>query len=242
VIITNKTENLENVDFPLGHIVLINKEKDWTSFDIVNKIRFMITKKLGIKSKKLKVGHGGTLDPLATGVVVIGIGKETKNLQNYQNEQKEYIAEVHFGYTTASYDAETELEGNYATEHINAESITKCLQENFSGEINQMPPMFSAKSVNGVRAYTAARKGEVVELKASRISIYEIELLSFKENKASIRVVCSKGTYIRSLAYDLGKALNSGAYLSNLIRTKSGGFAVENCLSVSEFETLLNIE
>lgn len=237
MIIQKDTKNLDGIDFTEGHVVLINKELEWTSFDVVNKLRYMIRKAFGLK--KIKVGHGGTLDPLATGVVVVGVGKETKNLQSYQDEVKEYIAEVAFGYTTASFDSETELEGNYETTHINKNVIQECMQANFSGEILQIPPVYSAKSVDGIRAYKAARSGKEIEMKPVLVTIYEHELLQYENNIAHIRIVCSKGTYIRSIANDLGKALQSGAYLHSLQRTKSGGFLLEQCMSITEFEKLI---
>lgn len=197
----------------------------------------MVRKASGLK--KIKVGHGGTLDPLATGVVVVGIGKETKNLESYQNEQKEYIANVTFGHTTASFDAETELEGNFETNHITTEVIKACLQKYFSGEIEQIPPVYSAKSIDGVRAYKAARNGKTIEMKPQLVTIYSSELLSLENNTAIIKIACSKGTYIRSIANDLGAKLNSGAYLSALQRTKSGGFEIEKCISIQDFESLI---
>lgn len=237
MILTSNIQQLPDINFSEGHVLLINKDLRWTSFDVVNKVRYMIRKHANIK--KIKVGHGGTLDPLATGVLVVGIGKETKNLQNYQNEAKEYVAEVVFGNTTASYDLETPLEGNFDTEHINTETIQECLRTHFSGTIQQTPPIFSAKSVDGQRAYQAARNGEDIELKSQEITIYDVELLDFAEKKAYIRIACSKGTYIRSFAHDLGKQLQSGAYLSALKRTKSGGFSVEQCMSIDNFAKLL---
>jgi len=238
VILTNDITQLLAIDFTQGHVLLINKPLRWTSFDVVNKVRYAIKKHCGIR--KIKVGHGGTLDPLATGVLVVGIGKETKNLMTYQNEPKEYVAEITFGATTASYDLETPPEGNFETAHISAETIKKCLQTHFTGTIGQVPPIFSAKSVGGQRAYVAARNGEHVEMKSQEITIYNAELLDFAENKAYICIACSKGTYIRSIAHDLGKQLQSGAYLSALTRTKSGGFSVEQCMTIEEFEALLN--
>lgn len=237
MILTNDIIQLPSIDFSEGHVLLINKPLRWTSFDVVNKVRYMIKKQCNIK--KIKVGHGGTLDPLATGTLVIGIGKETKNLMTYQNEPKEYIAEVCFGATTASYDLETPLEGNFDTIHITADAVKDCLQTHFTGTIQQVPPIFSAKNVDGQRAYQAARNGEHINMKSQEITIYETELLDFVEKKAYIRIACSKGTYIRSLAHDLGKQLQSGAYLSALQRTKSGGFSVEQCMTIEEFYALL---
>ncbi|MDR2963535.1 MAG: tRNA pseudouridine(55) synthase TruB [Bacteroidales bacterium] len=236
--ITNAITQLPaNFDFSQGHVLLINKDLRWTSFDVVNKVRYLIKQYAGIK--KIKVGHGGTLDPLASGVLVVGIGKETKNLANYQNEAKEYIAEITFGAITASYDLETPPEGNFETAHISAESIQNTLREHFTGTIQQTPPIFSAKSINGQRAYVAARNGEDISMKSQEITIYNAELLDFAEKKAYIRIACSKGTYIRSIAHDLGVQLQSGAYLSALTRTKSGGFSVEECMTIEEFKTII---
>jgi tRNA pseudouridine55 synthase len=228
---------LPAIDFSQGHVLLINKDLRWTSFDVVNKVRYMIKKYCGIK--KIKVGHGGTLDPLATGVLVVGIGKETKNLMTYQNQAKEYEAEITFGAITASYDLETPPEGTFETAHITAETIQAALQTYFSGSIQQMPPVFSAKSIDGKRAYIAARNGEHVEMKSQEIIIYQSELLNYTLPKATIRIACSKGTYIRSIAHDLGAKLHSGAYLSALTRTKSGGFSVEQCMTIEQFQNLV---
>lgn len=237
MILDKSIQSLQGIDITQGHVLLIHKEKNWTSFDVVNKVRYMIKKAYNIK--KIKVGHGGTLDPLATGVLVVGIGKETKNLALYQNEPKEYIAEVTLGATTASYDLETTPEGTYATEHITKELIEQTLQQYFSGTIEQMPPQFSAKSVDGVRAYEAARKGTHIDIQPQTITIYNTHINSFENNKASITIACSKGTYIRSIAFDLGKQLKSGAYLSDLVRTKSGGFTLDQCISISDVAQLL---
>ncbi len=238
MILTNDITKLPAIDFSAGHVLLINKPLHWTSFDVVNKVRYMLKQYTGIK--KIKVGHGGTLDPLASGVLVVGIGKETKNLMTYQNEQKEYIAEITFGATTPSFDLETTPEGNFETMHITAETIKKCLQTYFTGTIQQIPPIFSAKNVDGQRAYAAARNGEHIEMKSQEITIYESELLDFAEKKAYIRIACSKGTYIRSIAHDLGQKLQSGAHLSKLERTKSGGFCVEQCMTIEDFNRLLD--
>jgi tRNA pseudouridine55 synthase len=238
LIITNKIQSLQGIDFTEGHVILIDKSLTWTSFDVVNKIRYMIRKKYNIK--KIKVGHGGTLDPLASGVVVIGVAKETKRLADYQNETKEYIAEVTFGHITASYDLETELEGNYETSHITASLIETTLNEKFTGTIDQLPPIFSAKSIDGVRAYQAAREGKALEMRTQQVTIYSSKLLAYSNCKAQISIECSKGTYIRSIAYDLGKELQSGAHLSALQRTKSGGFNIDNCLQLADFENLID--
>ena len=237
MVIDNNCKTLNGIDFIEGHVIIIKKELNWTSFDIVNKIRYMIRNTYNIK--KIKVGHGGTLDPLATGVVVVGVGKETKNLSNYQNEAKEYIAEITFGAETPTYDLETEPQGNFNTSHIHKELIEQVLVEKFNGTISQMPPIFSAKSVDGVRAYEAARKGETINIQPQEVTIYNTTVHSYENCTAKISIACSKGTYIRSIAYDLGKELQSGAYLSALERTKSGGFCIENCLTIPQFSALI---
>ena len=237
MVINNTIQSLQEIDFTLGHVIILNKDKTWTSFDAVNKIRYMIRNKFSIR--KLKVGHGGTLDPLATGVMVIGVGKETKNLATYQNEQKEYIAEITFGGTTPSYDLETSIDQTFETAHISSQLIEEVLSTKLNGTIDQMPPIYSAKSVDGVRAYEAARKGISIDIKPQQVTIYNTKLHSYHDCKATISIACSKGTYIRSIAYDLGKELNSGAFLSSLERTKSGGFHIEESLTIKDFETLL---
>lgn len=237
MVIDKSIHTLRGIDITQGHVLLIQKEKNWTSFDVVNKVRYMIKKKYNIK--KIKVGHAGTLDPLATGVLVVGIGKETKNLALYQNEAKEYKAEITFGTTTASYDLETELQGNFPTEHITQEIIEKTLQETFNGTIEQIPPIFSAKNVDGIRAYEAARQGKHLEIKPQTITIYATHVHSYHNNKALVTIACSKGTYIRSIAHDIGKELQSGSHLSDLVRSKSGGFTLEQCITISDFQQLL---
>ncbi|MFO7867680.1 MAG: tRNA pseudouridine(55) synthase TruB [Bacteroidales bacterium] len=238
MIIDTNTDTLKGVNFQDGHVLLIDKQTDWTSFDVVNKIRYMIKKTCSLS--KIKVGHGGTLDPQATGLLIVGTGRETKNLSNYQNELKEYSADITFGAETPSYDSETEPCAQYATEHITAEMIQQALDTHFSGEIMQTPPVYSAKTINGVRAYKSAREGESVTMKRVQITIHEHELQDYSHNTARIRFVCSKGTYIRSLAYDIGKSVDSGAYLSSLRRTRSGGFSINNALTITNFEQLLH--
>ncbi|HON51612.1 MAG TPA: tRNA pseudouridine(55) synthase TruB [Bacteroidales bacterium] len=237
MIIDRSVHSLQGIDITQGHVLLIHKDKHWTSFDVVNKVRYMIKKTYNIK--KIKVGHAGTLDPLATGVLVIGIGKETKNLESYQNQVKEYKAEITFGATTPSYDLETAPQGNFPIDHITKEQIEETLQQKFNGTIKQTPPIFSAKSVDGVRAYEAARKGKHVDIKPHTVTVYSSKLHSFEHNKALVSIVCSKGTYIRSIAHDLGVELSSGAYLSDLVRTKSGGFTIEQSITISDFEHVL---
>lgn len=237
MIIDKDTKTITNISFLEGQLLLIHKEKAWTSFDVVNKIRYMI-RKAG-NYKKIKVGHGGTLDPLATGLLLVGTGKETKKLQEYQNHIKEYLADIAFGAETPSYDAETEISAHYQTAHITREAITDSLASNFTGTIQQIPPQYSAKNIDGVRAYKSAREGKEITMNPVSVTVYESELISFINNTARVRFVCSKGTYIRSLAYDLGKSLQSGAYLLDLQRTKSGGFSIDNSITISEFDTLL---
>ena len=207
----------------------MDKPLKWTSFQAVAKIRFTLQKELGLK--KLKVGHAGTLDPLATGLLIICVGKKTKEIASFMGQEKEYIAEITFGGTTPSYDLESEIEATYPTEHISAAAITEILPQ-FQGEIQQYPPIFSAIKQGGVRIYEKARAGEEVIVEPRTVHIDEIEILSFSDNVLKLRVLCGKGTYIRSLAHDLGKALHSGAHLSALRRTKIGNFTVENSFNM----------
>ena len=219
-------------DFLNGQVLLIDKPLEWTSFQAVNKIRWHIKKKFGLK--KIKVGHAGTLDPLATGLLIICTGKETKNIATYQGLKKEYTGTFTLGSTTPSYDLETAIEKTYPTEHITEEMLTKATL-NFIGEINQKPPLFSAIKKDGKRMYELARKGETVEIESRKISISEFKLTTIKIPSIDFKVICSKGTYIRSLANDFGKVLNSGAHLSALRRTKIGEFCVKDALSISQF-------
>jgi tRNA pseudouridine55 synthase len=219
-----------------GQVLLIDKELNWTSFDAVNKIRILLKQRLGIK--KIKVGHAGTLDPLATGLIIVCTGKMTKSITGFQDKDKEYEAVLKLGETTPSFDLESETDNYYPTEHITREDVINTL-EKFKGETLQVPPLFSAKYVNGTRAYEFARKGSDIELKAQQVTISEIELMSFEMPYIKIRVTCSKGTYIRALARDFGRKLNSGAYLAELRRTRIGDFYVHNAVSISEFEKTL---
>jgi len=225
------------MDFISGEILLFNKDKDWTSFDVVNKARNIIRKKLEIK--KIKVGHAGTLDPMATGLLVVCTGKFTKKINELQNDRKEYIANITIGGVTASYDKETEVEKEFDISDINKEKIESALKE-FEGKQMQVPPIYSALKINGQRAYQIARKGGDVEMKPREIEIYNIELIDYNLPGITIKVDCSKGTYIRSLANDLGTKLHNGAYLSGLVRTKSGEFQIENSITISEFEKIVN--
>ena len=215
----------------------MDKPLKWTSFAVVNKLRYHLCRKLGVK--KLKVGHAGTLDPLATGVMIICTGKATKRIEELQYHTKEYIATLQLGATTPSYDLEKEIDATYPTEHITRELVEETLKH-FLGRIEQIPPAFSACMVNGKRAYDLARKGEEVELKPKVLVIDEIELLECNLPEIKIRVVCSKGTYIRALARDIGEALQSGAHLTGLVRTRVGEVRLEDCLSVEAFPEWLD--
>ena len=222
--------------FKEGEVLLINKPLHWTSFQLVNKLRWLIKRKLGIK--KIKVGHAGTLDPLATGLMIICTGKKTKEINQYQAAEKEYIATLKLGATTASYDGETEENYFYPTKHISHELITKTCTR-FLGEIEQIPPAFSAIKVKGKKLYESARKGNEVEINPRKIRIKELELMNIDLPYIQLRVSCSKGTYIRSLAYDLGKALNSGAWLYDLKRTKIGSNTLNNALDIQAFQQMM---
>lgn len=225
------------MDFKEGEILYINKPYKWTSFAVVNKLRYHISKKIGVK--KIKVGHAGTLDPLATGVMIICTGKATKRIEEFQYQTKEYIATLCLGATTPSFDLETEIDAYFPYEHISEEQTKQVLQT-FIGAIEQVPPAFSACKIDGKRAYDLARKGKEVNLKAKTLVIDEIELLQFAPPLLKIRVVCSKGTYIRALARDIGIALKSGAHLTALERTRIGNIRLSDCLSVDNFEVWLN--
>ena len=220
------------LDFQEGEILYFNKPLHWTSFDLVSKIRYKISRSLRIK--KIKVGHAGTLDPLATGVMIICTGKATKKIEALQYGTKEYIATLRLGATTPSFDLETAIDETFETSHITKEMTEKVLQQ-FTGRIEQVPPSFSACKVEGNRAYQLARKGIDVELKPKLLVIDEMELMSFHDDLLTIRIVCSKGTYIRALARDIGKALHSGAHLVALQRTRVGDATLDKCLSVEEF-------
>jgi tRNA pseudouridine55 synthase len=222
----------QNFDFQTGEILVFNKPLDWTSFDLVNKVRYHICKKM--KVKKLKVGHAGTLDPKATGVMILCTGKATKSIDEIQAEEKEYIATIKLGATTPSFDLETEEDQIFETSHI-TESFLKESLEKFVGTIEQVPPEYSAIKVDGKRAYEFARKGSPIELKSKTLVIREIELLKFELPEVQIRIICSKGTYIRALARDLGTALRSGAYLTGLIRTRVGEYSLGNCWEILHF-------
>ena len=214
-----------------------DKPYEWTSFGLVAKVRYLLCKRLGVK--KLKVGHAGTLDPLATGVLLVCTGKATKRIEELQAYTKEYVATLRLGATTPSFDLEKPVDAEYPTEHITREMVEETLNR-FVGTIEQVPPVFSACKVNGSRAYDLARKGEEVELKAKTLVIDEMELLRCELPEIVIRVVCSKGTYIRALARDIGVALQSGAHLTALRRTRIGAVRVEDCLKLDDFAEWLN--
>lgn len=226
------------MDFIEGEIIYINKPLHWTSFRVVRVLRAKLCQKLRIK--KLKVGHAGTLDPLATGVMVVCTGRKTKQIAALQAETKEYVAQIRLGATTPSFDLETEVDAEYPTSHISRELVNEVLQQ-FKGTIEQVPPLFSAVKVEGKRAYEYARKNEDIELKPKILVIDDIELISYNMPDITIRVVCSKGTYIRALARDIGVALHSGAHLVGLRRTRVGDVAVDNCLNMDEIDHFLNM-
>ena len=224
------------MDFKQGEILYFDKPLTWTSFDLVNRVRRIITQKTG---EKIKVGHAGTLDPLATGVMILTTGKATKQIEKLQSGIKEYIATLKLGATTPSYDMEHPENQSFPTKHITKELIEEKLKD-FRGEIWQIPPVYSAIKINGKRAFSYARNGGEVKLSPKLLVINEIEVLSFLPPLLEIRVVCSKGTYIRALARDIGEALGSGAYLTSLKRTRIGGITLDKCLSIEEFKEKLD--
>ena len=231
----------ENFNFKEGEVLLFDKPLGVTSFSVVNRVRGIIKRKL--KVKNIKVGHAGTLDPLATGLLVICTGKATKTIVNIQDAEKEYTGTITLGATTPSYDLETEVNATFPTDHVTDELILKTALS-FKGEYDQMPPIFSAKQVDGKRAYDMARKGEEVKLNTKRITIRSFEVSAINRNEENIEVEfmvsCSKGTYIRSLAFDFGKELNSGGYLSSLRRTRIGSRMVEDAINADQFQFLLH--
>ncbi len=218
-------------DFAKGAFLLVDKPQGWTSFDVVNKIRGKIKKRLGVK--KIKVGHAGTLDPMATGLLIICTGKYTKRLQEYQNLSKVYSGTLRLGATTPSFDAETAVDATYPTDHIDLKAIRKARKQ-FVGTIEQVPPMFSAIKVDGQPLYKKARKGETVAVEPREVTIYDFEILDVEMPEVHFRIHSSKGTYIRSLAHDFGRALRSGAYLTRLRREGIGNFQVENAWDLNE--------
>jgi tRNA pseudouridine55 synthase len=221
-------------DFLEGQILLIDKPLTWSSFQAVNKLKYILKRQYNLP-KKFKIGHAGTLDPLATGLLIVCTGKFTKKITEIQGQAKEYIGTITVGATTPSYDLETEVNATFPTEHITTALIQETVKQ-FLGEIDQKPPVFSAIKKDGIRLYEHARAGEEVEIQARKTTIHEFEITRIALPEIDFRVTCSKGTYIRSLAFDFGKALNSGAYLSVLRRTKIGDYNVVNGVSPTEFE------
>jgi len=225
-------------DFISGKLILINKEKEWSSFDVVNKIRGAIKKKFSIK--KIKVGHAGTLDPLATGLLILCTGKMTKKIDNLSILGKKYLGTITLGATTPSYDCETDVDNTYSTSHI-TEKLVKSNVNNFIGVTTQNPPIYSAIKIDGKRLYKYARSGEKIKIKSRKIEIFDFKIVKIKMPNIDFEISCSKGTYIRSIANDFGKSLNSGAYLSKLKRTEIGVFKINNASTVNEFiEKYLN--
>ncbi|WP_343488095.1 tRNA pseudouridine(55) synthase TruB [Allomuricauda sp. d1] len=220
-----------------GQVLLIDKPHEWSSFQALNKIKWAIRKKFDL-NKKFKIGHAGTLDPLATGLLIICTGKFTKRIPELQGQPKEYTGTFHLGATTPSYDLETEIDATFPTDHINKKLVEETAQK-FLGKVEQIPPVFSALKKDGKRLYELAREGKTVEVKSRTIEISAFEITRFELPEVDFRVVCSKGTYIRSLAHDFGKSLNSGAYLSALRRTKIGSYNVDNAVTPHVFNEKL---
>ena len=238
-------------NFKEGEVLLIHKPLEWTSFQVVNKLKYVIKKFESSKSKvqsstpeiqnsKLKIGHAGTLDPLASGLLIVCTGKQTKNIEQYQAQEKEYTGTFCIGATTASYDLEKEIDARYPTEHINDALIYNTTKQ-FIGTIEQTPPLFSAIKIDGKRAYDIARAGGTAEIKSKKITISEFEITNINLPHIDFRVVCSKGTYIRSLARDFGLALNSGAHLTALCRTRIGKYSLNDALSIEQFQASLSL-
>lgn len=232
------SEFKKSYDFPNGEVLLFKKDLNWTSFDLVSRVRNALYRKTGIK--KLKVGHAGTLDPLATGLMILCTGKATKQIESLQLQEKEYIATLRLGATTPSFDMETEEDSKNDYSFVTEELLKKTLKK-FEGEIEQVPPIFSAVKINGKRAFEYARKGESPEIQSKKIVIGSIEIISFQLPMVMIKVVCSKGTYIRSLARDIGIDLKCGAYLTGLQRIRIGDFSIENAMTINFFLENLNL-
>lgn len=222
-----------------GLVLLVDKPLKWTSFDVVKKLRMLLKRKASLK--KLKVGHAGTLDPLATGLLIVCAGKETKNIHQYQGLSKRYVAELKLGATTPSYDAETEEVNPQAIDHLTKDAIVSAIQK-FKGLIWQKPPMYSAIKKDGKKLYEHARAGETVEIKSRQVEIFDLEIIKMDLPYIQIDLVCSKGTYVRSLAFDIGEALGVGAYLSSLRRTAIGPHQVEQAFSIEEWVSLIEQE
>lgn len=219
------------MDYISGEVLVIDKPYRWTSFDAVKRLRGAVQRRLN--AKRFKVGHAGTLDPLATGVLLVCTGRATKRIAELQEGMKEYVAEITFGATTPSYDLEKEIDATYPWEHITPELIAETLPK-FQGHVMQVPPVFSAVKVDGKRAYNYARKGKEVEIKAKPLEIKELEVLNWEVPKLTLRVLCSKGTYIRALARDLGEAMSSGAHLTALRRTRVGDYTIDDTMSLDQ--------
>ena len=225
-------------DFLNGKVLLINKPLKWTSFDVVKKIRSVILSKYNIK--KLKVGHAGTLDPLATGLLIICTGKSTKKISQIQNQEKTYTGEICLGATTPSYDLETKINKTFKTDHI-SENVLFNIRKRFIGDIKQAPPIYSALKKEGERLYKKARRGENIDIPKSHVTISSFEITKINLPRFSFKISCSKGTYIRSIANDFGKELNNGGYLSKLCRTNIGIYSVKKAINITEFENLFNL-
>ncbi len=219
-----------------GEVILIDKPLNWTSFQVVNKIRWIIKNTFGLK--KIKVGHAGTLDPLASGLLILCTGKMTKQIEQFMGQEKEYVGTFSLGATTPSYDLETEINQYFPTEHIDKELLENTLSQ-FTGTFDQKPPVFSALKKEGKRLYEFAREGLNIDVPSRKVTIRNFEITQIKFPEIDFKVNCSKGTYIRSLVHDYGKSINSGAYLSALRRTKIGEFSVENAMQMEDFEKLL---
>jgi tRNA pseudouridine55 synthase len=227
----------EAPDFPAGEVILINKDLDWTSFDVVNSLKIFLKYEFGIK--KIKIGHAGTLDPKATGLVIVCTGKKTKEIETFQAQQKEYTGTFFIGKTTPSFDTEKVPDKDFPTEHITKAMIMETA-ETFTGEILQTPPVYSAVKIDGKKAYDYARKNEAVKMKKRKVRIYRFEIENINLPLVDFRIICSKGTYIRSLADDFGKALGSGAFLYRLCLRAIGDYRVEDALTVSEFKDIFS--
>lgn len=225
-----------DMPFPEGVVAVVDKPLEWTSSDVVRKLKYLL-RKLGYP--KIKIGHAGTLDPLATGVLIVCIGKATKRVVELQAGEKEYVADIMLGATTPSGDLEHPIDATYPTEHITRERVEEALAS-LTGERSQLPPVYSAKMIDGKRAYEYAREGEAVEMKRALITIHEMEILEFDMPRLKIRVRCSKGTYIRSLAIEIGEALESGAHLTGLCRTRSGEYSLEDAYPLSELVAIMS--
>ncbi len=223
---------MDQFDFKSGEIILVDKPLHWTSFQVVNKLRWKIRHKLGVK--KIKVGHAGTLDPLATGLLILCTGKKTKEIESFMGLEKRYSGSITLGATRPSYDMESEIDQTYSTDHITEDLIYETAKS-MEGEQDQMPPIFSAKKIDGKKAYDLARKGEEVKLKPKNITIHHFEITKIENEVVFFDIQCSKGTYIRSIAHDFGKKLNSGAYLSSLRRESIGDFNVGSALNVDNW-------